>query len=122
MNEFKNYTWLVKTDKGEFFMSVSGEWTEAEAALRVMQVFRKMNLEITGMDKKSGVPEEDNERAGAIIQELWPQTSELGYKLFAGRKYWELCGRIAEFDAEMVLSKVKFEEIKNGAKGIQDTG
>jgi len=31
MSDIKDYLWLVKTDKGDFFITVIGNWTQEEA-------------------------------------------------------------------------------------------
>ena len=50
VNEEKVWMWLINTNKGEFFMTVAGKWTQEEAANRVQAVFKVMlKLEIVGM-------------------------------------------------------------------------
>ena len=116
MDNFNYYLWLAKTDKGDFFMATSGNWTEAEAAQKVLHVFKQLNLDIISMvpRKRATGP---NETTGTIIQELEP-ASELGYTFLAGRKFWEICGRVAEYDAELVLMDKQMAEARDGAKGL----
>jgi len=46
VDEVKDWMWLVKTAKGDFFMTVVGKWTQEEAAKKVQQVFETIKLDI----------------------------------------------------------------------------
>lgn len=118
MDNFNYYLWLVKTDKGDFFMAASGEWTEAEAAEKVMSVFKQLNLNITGMIPRKRITDKDNDKAGTIVQELEPTKNPLGYMFMAGRKFWEICGRSAEYEAELVLMEKQLQEATDGDKRV----
>jgi hypothetical protein len=118
MKDFNYYLWLVKTEKGDFFMAASGDWTEAEAAQKVMGVFKQLGLGITGMTPSKRILDKDNDRSGTIIQELEEEKSKRGYQFLAGRKFWEICGRTAEFEAEMVLHEKQMQEAIDGYKRV----
>ena len=107
MGEAKDYLWLVKTDKGDFFITVYGKWTQEEAAQKLRLVFEGIKLNITAMIPRKRVTGPDD-AGGTIYEQLVPKDA-LGFDFIAGKKIWELCGRGAEYEAQMILLK---EEMK----------
>lgn len=104
MDEVKDWLWLVKTDKGDFFITVIGKWTQEEAATRVRGVFRiVLKLNIIGMIPRKRVTGPGD--ATCTIYEQEEPKDELGFNLLAGKKIWEVCGRGVEFEAEMIRLK-----------------
>jgi len=101
VDEVKDWMWLVKTDKGDFFMTVVGKWTQEEAAKKVQQVFETIKLDIIGMVPRKRATGPDDMR-GTIYEHQEPKDI-LGFDFFAGRKFWEICGRGAEYEAELIL-------------------
>lgn len=100
-DEVKDWLWLIKTNKGDFFMTVVGKWTQGEAARKVRIVFDGLKLDIVGMiPRKRSTGTDDIQ--GTIYEQPDPKNA-LGFDFLAGRKFWQLCGRDAEYDAEMVL-------------------
>ena len=100
MDEIKDWMWLVKTDKGDFFMTVVGKWTQEEAATRVRGVFHvvlKLNILAMIPRKRSTGPDD---MQGTIYEE---PKDPVGFQLFAGKKLWEACGRGAEYQAQKIL-------------------
>lgn len=114
MEDSNYFLWLVKTVKGDFFIHVSGKWTEAEAAQKVFRIFKLMNIEIIGMlpRKRASGPDE---MSGTIVQQLEPK-NELGFDFMAGKKLWEVCGRLAEYDAELVLLEKEMADMKEAER------
>lgn len=103
MSEVTEWAWLIKTAKGEFFVKVVGGWTQEEAAIRLHAVFHaQLKLVIISMlpRKYSTLP---NEVMATIYQV--PEPPPLDFKFLAGKKLWEVCGRVAEYEAEMLLDK-----------------
>jgi len=100
MDEMKDWMWLVKTGKGDFFITVVGKWTQEEAATRVKGVF-KVILKVDIVDmiprKRSAGPLDIQ----CTIYEQQEKKDELGFSFFAGRKIWELCGRGDKYEAAL---------------------
>lgn len=114
MEDYNYFLWLVKTDKGDFFIHVSGKWSEAEAAQKVFQLFKLMKIDIIGMiprKRDSG----QTEMSGTIVQQMEPK-DQLGFDFMAGKKFWEISGRLAEYDAELVLLEKEMEDIKEAER------
>ncbi|MBA7695226.1 hypothetical protein ES703_103848 [subsurface metagenome] len=110
MDEIKDWMWLVKTHKGDFFMTVVGKWTQEEAATRVRGIFHVvLKLVIIGMIPRKRATGPDD-AMGTIYQQEEPK-DELGFSFLAGKKLWEVCGRGVEYEAQMILLK---EEMKRG--------
>jgi hypothetical protein len=66
MDEVKDWLWLVQTDKGDFFITVLGNWTQEEAAKKIRRVFDEIKLDITAM-----IPSRRSQRTrGALTS--WP--------------------------------------------------
>ncbi len=103
MAEMYEWAWLVKTSKGDFFLTVVGNWTQEEAAKNVRQVFESIELDIIGMipRKRSTGPDEMQ----CTIYQSEKPVPPFGFEFLAGKKLWQACGRGAEFDAQMILLK-----------------
>ena len=103
MNDMKDWLWLVKTDKGDFFITVMGNWTQEEAAEKARLVFDNIGVKITAMIlRKRATGPDDNM---CTLYEQKDAKSGLGFDFLAGRKLWQVCGRGAEYDAELIRSK-----------------
>lgn len=102
---FEYWLWLVKTNSGDFFVSASGNWTQEKAAKMVWGVFvalkelYEVELDIVGMIPRKRY-QEDSGNVCSIVQDtkIIP-----GFRLYAGKKLWDICGRSAEYDAEKIL-------------------
>lgn len=103
MNGMKDYLWLVKTNKGDFFITVFGNWTQEEAAKKIRLVFETIKLDITAMIPRQRVTGPDD-AMGTIYQQEKPE-DVLGFSFLAGKKLWEVCGRGVEFEAELIRLK-----------------
>ncbi len=100
MNE---YLWLIRTNKGDFFISVHGNWTLEEAAKRVRLAFATIKLTITAMiPRKRATGPGD---AMCTIYEEKGTTNPLGFEFLAGKKLWDACGLGGLFDAELIRLK-----------------
>ena len=108
MGEVNDWMWLVKTGKGDFFIKVAGEWTQEEAAQRVKVLFDViLKLPIIGMipRKRSTGPDDMQ----ATIYENPEAEDALGFSFLAGKKLWEVCGRGAEYEAQLILLEEQME-------------
>ena len=103
MSDMKDYLWLVKTNKGDFFMTVFGNWTQEEAAKKLQLVFESIKLDITAMIPRKRVTGPDD--AMGTIYEQEDAKSGLGFEFLGGKKLWEVCGRGVEFEAELIRLK-----------------
>jgi len=103
----KDYLWLLKTNKGDFFITVMGNLTEAEAAKRVRLVFETIKLDITAMIPRKRVTGPDDAMC-TLYQQEEPK-DELGFSFLAGKKLWEACGRGVEYEAQRVLLEKQME-------------
>jgi len=105
MNE---WAWLIKTSKGDFFISVVGDWTQEEAVKNVRFVFETLKLNIIGMipRKRPSGPEDSR----CTISEQLESKDILGFNFMAGRRLWEICGRGVEYEAELVALNKQMEE------------
>ena len=101
--DIKDYLWLLKTDKGDFFITVYGPWTQEEAAEKVRAVFETIKVNINTMipRKRATGPIEE----GCTLYEQKDAKSGLGWDFLAGKKLWEACGRGAEYEAELIRLK-----------------
>ncbi|MBA7498899.1 hypothetical protein ES704_01638 [subsurface metagenome] len=99
----KDWLWLVKTNKGDFFITVLGNWTQEEAAKKIRLVFYKIKLDITAMIPRKRATGPDD-AMGTIYQHEEPKDA-LGFEFFAGQKLWGGCGRGAEYEAELIRLK-----------------
>ncbi len=108
MNDMKDYLWLVKTDKGAFFITVIGNWTQGEAVEKIRLVFEKIKLNITAMIPRKRVTGPDD-AMGTIYQQEEPK-DELGFQFLASKKLWDACGRGTEYEAERIRLKKEMEE------------
>jgi len=108
MNEIKDWLWLVKTNKGDFFISVIGPWTEEEAAKNVRVVFDKIKVDIIALIPRKRATG-DVDATGTIHQPKEP-TGELGFEFLGGKKLWEACGRGTEYEAEWIRLKKGMDE------------
>lgn len=102
-DEMKDYLWLLKTDKGDFFITVFGNWTEEEAAKKARAVFEAINVNITAMIPRKRVTGPDD--VMCTLYEQKDAVSGLGFDFLAGKKLWEVCGRGAEYEAELIRLK-----------------
>jgi len=111
MNDMKDYLWLLQTDKGDFFISVFGNWTQEEAAKKARTVFDSIGVNITAMipRKRATGPDETM----CTLYEQKDAKSGLGFDFLAGKRLWEACGRGVEYEAELIRSK---KEIGGGTK------
>jgi hypothetical protein len=100
--------WLVMTPQGDFFITVSGSWTREVAARHVRLVFDSLQLDIIGMIPRRRATGPDEIQC--TIYETEEQVPPFGFTFLAGRKLWLVCGRVAEYDAEMVLHKKQLKE------------
>jgi len=103
MNDMKDYLWLVKTDKGDFFITVLGNWTQEEAAKKLRLVLDSIKLDITAMIPRKRVTGPGD--AMCTIYEQEDAKSGLGFEFLGGKKLWEACGRGVEFEAELIRLK-----------------
>ena len=103
MTDMKDYLWLVKTDKGDFFITVLGNWTQEEAAKKVQLVFEMIKLGITAMIPRKRATGPDD-AMGTIYQKEKSENG-LGFEFLGGKKLWEVCGRGAEYEAELIRLK-----------------
>jgi hypothetical protein len=95
------YAWLLKTSRGDFYVSVCGEWTEEEAVTKLLHVMITIGLVFTAMVPRKRIPgSPDN--TGTIFQNEKSKTG-LGFDFYAGKKFWEVAGRGTEYAAEMIL-------------------
>lgn len=109
VDEVQEWAWLLKTNRGDFFITVCGKWKQEEAASMVWSVFERIRLNfktevsITGMipRKRSSGPEDRD----CTIFQGEESTDPDNYYFFAGRKLWEVCGLAAGYDAEKILTK-----------------
>ena len=99
MSDMEAWLWLVKTNQGDFFITVLGNWTQAEAARKMRLVFDQIKLDIIAMmpRKRAAGPDE---AMGTIYE---APEEELGVSFLAGKKIWEACGRGVEYEAELIL-------------------
>ena len=103
MNDMKLWLWLVQTDKGDFFITVIGNWTQGEAAKKLLWVFDEIKLNIIAMiPRKRATGPEDT--MGTLYQQEEPKDA-LGFSFLGGKKLWEVCGRVAEYEANLILLK-----------------
>jgi len=103
MDEVKDWLWLVKTDKGDFFITVIGNWTQEEAAKKLRLVFEEIKLNITAMIPRKRVTGPDD-AMGTIYEQEEPKDI-LGFNFLAGKRLWEVCGRGVEYEAELIRLK-----------------
>ena len=107
MNNVKDYLWLLKTNKGDFFITVIGNWTQEEAAKKIRLVFDEIKLDITAMipRKRATGP---LDAMGTIHDQVEPKDAR-GFSFLAGKKLWEVCGRGVEYEAERIRLKKEME-------------
>lgn len=103
MAEFNHWMWLVMTPQGDFFITVGGSWTQEVAARHVRRVFDSLQIGIIGMIPRKRVTGPDEIQCTLIETEK--QVPPFGFTFLAGRKLWQVCGRLGEYDAEIVLQK-----------------
>ena len=101
MDEIKDWMWLVKTNQGDFFLTVVGKWTQEEAAEKVRLVFKEIKIDIAGMIPRKRATGSDDIK-GTIWQQEKPRGPR-GFYFLAGRKIWQICGRVAEYEAKIIL-------------------
>jgi len=103
IKDWKDWLWLVKTDKGDFFITVLGKWTQEEAAKKIRLVFEEIKLNITAMIPRKRVTGPDD-AMGTIYEQEEPK-DVLGFNFLAGKRLWEVCGRGVEYEAELIRLK-----------------
>ncbi|KKL62911.1 hypothetical protein LCGC14_2180380 [marine sediment metagenome] len=103
MNDMKDYLWLVKTNKGDFFITVFGPWTQEEAAKKLRLVFDSIKLDIIAMIPRKRATGPDD--AMGTIYEQEDAKSGLGFEFLGGKKLWAVCGRGVEYEAELIRLK-----------------
>lgn len=108
MKEMKDYLWLLKTDKGDFFITVLGNWTQEEAAKKARAIFETIKVNITAMIPRKRATGPDD--AMCTLYEQADAKSGLGFDFLAGKKLWEACGRGVEYEAEHIRLKKEMEE------------
>lgn len=100
------WAWLLKTSRGDFFITVVGEWNQGEALEMVWRVFERIrathhvNIDILGM-----IPRKRSSYSTDMECTVY-QTEEKGeedYYFFAGENLWAICGLTANYEAEMIL-------------------
>jgi len=98
-NEFNDWMWLVKTEKGDLFITVVGKWDQPAALKKVWEMLGHLKVYPIAMipRKISSAPDEQH---GTIWED---ETELLGFRFLAGKKFWDLAGRTAEFEAERLL-------------------
>ena len=101
MNNEKDYLWLVKTNRGGFFITVIGNWTPEEAAKRIWLVFEEIKLGIIGMIPRKQPTGPDDER-GLICQLEEPKDGR-DFEFLAGKKFFEVWGRSTEYEVTRIL-------------------
>ena len=112
MDDANVWMWLMKTNQGDFFITVVGKWTQEEAAKKVRMVFETIKLDIVGMiPRKRSTGPDDNQ--GTLSEQLEPKDGP-GYCFFAGKKFWDICGRGVEYEAQLILLK---EQLKKECSG-----
>ena len=98
MHDGEDYLWLIKTNKGDFFISVLGDWTQEEAAKKVREVFDSLQLEIIGMLPRKRASGPDDSMCTIFEDPKEP----LGFSFLAGKKLWQVIGRGVEYEAERI--------------------
>ncbi len=101
MDDMKEYMWLIKTAKGDFFITVLGDWNLEEAATKARLVFEALKLDITAMIPRKRVTVPDNTMCTIYENAKEP----LGFAFLAGQKLWEVCDRGSEYEAELIRLK-----------------
>ncbi|MBA7714753.1 hypothetical protein ES703_123785 [subsurface metagenome] len=117
MVDMKDYLWLVKTDKGDFFITVIGNWTQEEAAKKLRLVFEEIKLNITAMIPRKRVTGPDD-AMGTLYEREEPKNAR-GFEFLGGKKLWEVCGRGVEYEAELIRLKKQMDE-EDRAKGAKN--
>jgi hypothetical protein len=108
MAEWEDWSWLVQTDKGKFFITVVCNWGQSEAADVARSLFERLGLSITGMIQRKRVPA-GVDNAGTIIQQSVPR-NDLGYDFTAGKAYWDACGRGDEYESQARALRKEIEK------------
>ncbi len=103
MNDMKDYLWLVKTNKGDFFITVIGNWTQEEAAKKLRWVFDEIKLDIIAMIPRKRATGPDD-AMGTLYEQEEPKDKR-GFQFLGGKKLWAVCGRGVEYEAEMIRLK-----------------
>ncbi len=103
MNNMKDYLWLLKTDKGDFFITVLGNWTQEEAAKKARAMFDILKVNITAMIPRKRATGPDDSMC--TLYEQKDAKSGLGFDFLAGRNLWAACGRGVEYEAELIRLK-----------------
>lgn len=108
--DVKDWLWLVQTEKGDFFFTVTGKYTQGEAAKMVMAIFKELlKIAIIGLIPRKRPPHPDDPSSCTIHQNHDPDDPHEFY-LLAGKRLWEVCGRGAEYEAEYILLSKQMKE------------
>jgi len=102
----RTWVWLVKTDKGDFFITVTGRWSQVEAARMLRLVFDLLKLGIIGMIPRKRAIGPDN-MMGTIIEQVEAE-GQPAFNFLAGERIWQVCGRGAEYQAQKILLEKSF--------------
>ena len=108
MSDMKDYLWLLKTNKGDFFITVMGHWTQEEAAKRVQVVFESIKVDITAMIPRKRATGPDDAMCTLYEQEK-PEING-PFQFLAGKKLFVACGRGVEYEAERIRLKKEMDE------------
>lgn len=96
-----DYLWLVKTPKGNYFVSVVGNWTEEEAAKLLHKMFSLLPLTILEMVKRK-LATGDLSMGVTIVQNP-KDKSDISF--LAGQGLHEAMGLTALYEAQSFLWK-----------------
>ena len=105
MKEFKEWKWLLKTNKGDFFMTVYGRWTQEEAANKVQLWFGSLNTIITGMIPRKWSTSPKEMRCSILeafeLERALPPP--FGFEFIGGKKWWQAFGVGVLYEAKLIL-------------------
>jgi hypothetical protein len=100
--ETQVWMWLLKTNKGDFFITAL-KWNQQEAIENIKDVFSRLGIEI-----QSWVPRKRSTGLDDVQCTIYKsEKDELGYQFLAGKKIWQACGRGAEFEAELIRHRME---------------
>ena len=97
IDNWKHYIWYTETDKGNFFFTVMGEWTQEEAEEKMRFATSNVGLKILKITPRERAP--SNIIMHATILQDTETKSEYGFQLLAGEGIWRALGRLVEYHA-----------------------
>jgi hypothetical protein len=104
--EVQDHAWEVRTDKGDFYISVVGRWTEAEALEKLQTVLQGIKLKVNEQVKRRRPSGPEDNRC--TIVENPDAKSGLGYEFMAGKALWYAMDMGGLYEQQMKgLTKVK---------------